>query len=184
LKPQTSSPTSDVTPIKRNSPGVATRWDVVHNCGHEWTHDLSSRRADQRASFARWLTGRDCTDCWRATRSADTAGREEWLAARRAAEQQAAAEWAKRFDMPPLDGPQKIVGWGERCRHQLVTAAHTVLVAEGSWDEADWAALEEKARTVTRAGWWLDQRDSGGSDLPELLDAASESDRGTENPFR
>ncbi|MEU5162298.1 hypothetical protein AB0G74_22205 [Streptomyces sp. NPDC020875] len=183
MKPRTSSPISNATPIKRNSPGVATSWDIVHACGHAWTHDLSSRAADQRASFARWLTGRDCTDCWRTTRPADTAGREEWLAARRAAEQQTAAEWAKRFGMPPLEGPEKILGWAERCRHQLVTAAHTALVAEGTWDEADWADLEEKARTVTRGGWWLDQRESEAADLPELLNAATESDRGTENPF-
>ncbi len=37
---------------------------------------------------------------------------------------------------------------------------------------------------VTRAGWWIDQRDAEGSDLIELLDAATEADRGTENPFR
>lgn len=48
----------------------------------------------------------------------------------------------------------------------------------------DWAVLEEKVRTVTRAGWWIDQREAEGTDLPELLDAAGEADRGTENPFR
>ncbi|MGW4200332.1 hypothetical protein [Streptomyces sp. NPDC004726] len=163
---------------------VRTRWDVVHSCGHEWTHDLSGRPADQRAGYARWLTGRDCTDCWRAARSTDSASREEWLASRRAAEQQAAADWAAKFDMPPLEGPGKILGWGERCRHHLVTAAHTALVVEGDWDEAHWTVLEEKARTVTRAGWWLDQREADSTDLPELLDAATETDRGTENPFR
>lgn len=35
-----------------------------------------------------------------------------------------------------------------------------------------------------RAGWWIDQRDAEGSDLPELLDAATSEDTGTENPFR
>ncbi|MGW5680316.1 hypothetical protein ACWEV4_35590, partial [Streptomyces sp. NPDC003860] len=86
LKPQTSSPTSNVTPIKRNSPGVRKTWTVAHTCGHELTHDLSGRPADKRAGFARWLGERDCTDCWRTARAADTAGREEWLASRRAAE--------------------------------------------------------------------------------------------------
>lgn len=51
-------------------------------------------------------------------------------------------------------------------------------------DEADWAVLEDKIRTVARAGWWIDQRDSEGSDLPELLDAAASDDIGTENPFQ
>ncbi|MFD9715795.1 hypothetical protein [Streptomyces sp. NPDC059076] len=157
---------------------------MVHTCGHEFTHDLSGRPADQRAGFARWLGGRDCTDCWKAARDNDATSREEWLAARRAEEQESAAAWARQFDMPPLEGPEKALAWGERSRHQLVTAAHTALVVEGTWDEADWVVLEEKTRVVSRAGWWIDQRDADGLDLPELLDAATESDRGTENPFR
>ncbi|MET9564744.1 hypothetical protein ABZY07_31190 [Streptomyces tauricus] len=184
MKPETSSATANVTPVKRSSPGVPTSWAVRHECGHEVTHDLSDRPADRRAGFARWLASKDCTDCWRTTRGADRQSKEQWLAAKRAEEQQAAAEWAARFDMPPLEGPERALEWGERSRHQLVGAAHVALVVEGSWSEADWAELEEKARTVTRAGWWIDQRDAEGADLPELLDAASEADRGTENPFR
>lgn len=65
-----------------------------------------------------------------------------------------------------------------------MTAAHTALVVEGTWDETDWIKLEEKARTITRAGWWIDQRDAEGADLLELLDAAADDDRGTENPYR
>ncbi|MEU4147396.1 hypothetical protein [Streptomyces parvulus] len=148
------------------------------------THDLSNRPADRRAGFARWLATKDCTDCWKASRDADTESKPEWLAAKRAAEQEAAQAWAKRFDMPPLEGPEKALDWGERSRHQLMTGAHTTLVVEGTWDESDWAVLEEKARAVTRAGWWIDQRDAEGSDLLELLEAAGEDDLGTENPFR
>ncbi|WP_282793103.1 hypothetical protein [Streptomyces sp. CC224B] len=163
---------------------VRTSFQVVHTCGHTATHNMSDRPADKRASFARWLASKDCTDCWKAARDNDSASKEEWLAAKRAAEQQAAADWAAQFEMPPLEGPAKALDWGERSRHQLVTAAYTALVTEGTWDEADWAALEEKIRTITRAGWWIDQRDAAGTDLPELLDAATEADRGTENPFR
>ncbi|MFJ6898139.1 hypothetical protein [Streptomyces hokutonensis] len=163
---------------------VRLKWTVVHRCGHEVVHDLSDRPADRRAGFARWLAGRDCTDCWKAARDTGSESTREWLAAKRAEEQQAAAEWAARFDMPPLEGPERALDWGERSRHQLMTAAHTSLVVEGTWDETDWAALEEKARTVTRAGWWIDQRDTDGADLVELLDAATEQDLGTENPFR
>lgn len=163
---------------------VRTTWTVTHACGHEVDHNLSDRPADRRAGFARWLSGRDCTDCWRASRTGDNLSREEWLAARRAAEQAAAKEWAEQFDMPPLDGPERALEWGERSRHQLVTTAYTALVVEGTWDDADWAALEEKIRSVTRAGWWIDQRDADCVDVPELLDAAADDDRGTENPFR
>lgn len=162
---------------------VRTEWKIVHSCGHEITHNLSDRPADKRAGFARWLGGRDCTDCWKAARD-DTVAKETWLAAKRAEEQQAALAWAEQFDMPPLEGPERALAWGERSRYQLVTTAYTALVAEGSWDEADWSALEERLRTVTRAGWWIDQRDAEGTDIPELLDAATADDRGTENPFR
>ncbi|MEU1073538.1 MULTISPECIES: hypothetical protein [unclassified Streptomyces] len=163
---------------------IRTSYEVVHTCGHAITHNLSDRPADKRAAFARWLASKDCTDCWRAARDNDSAGKEEWIAARRAAEQQAAADWAAQFDMPALEGPDRALEWGERTRHQLVTAAYTALVTEGTWDEVDWSALEETIRTITRAGWWIDQRDAEGSDLPELLDAATEADRGNENPFR
>ncbi|GAA4781956.1 hypothetical protein [Streptomyces ziwulingensis] len=162
---------------------MSTHWTVEHGCSHAVVHDLSGRPADKRAGFARWLASKDCTDCWKAARDADTESKEEWLAARRAAEQEAAQEWATKFDMPPLEGPEKALNWGERSRHQLMTAAHTLLVVEGTWDEADWAELEEKARAVTRAGWWIDQRDAEGADLLELLDAATAADRVTENPF-
>lgn len=163
---------------------IRTIWNIAHSCGHEVTHNLSDRAADRRAGFARWLEGRDCTDCWQAARDSDTESKEAWLAAKRAEEQQAATEWAEQFDMPPLEGPERALAWGERSRHQLMTAAHNTLVMEGSWGEADWAELEEKAREVGRAGWWIDQRDAEGSDLVELLDAATEQDQGTENPFR
>ncbi|MEU3553365.1 hypothetical protein [Streptomyces fragilis] len=162
---------------------VRTKWTVEHACGHEVQHDLSDRPADRRAGYARWLAERDCTDCWKAARDIDSPSKEEWLAAKRVQEQQDAAEWAEKFGMPPLEGPERALQWGERCRHQLMTAAYTALVTEGTWDEADWTALEDKARAITRAGWWIDQRDADGADLLELLDAATGDDRGTENPF-
>ncbi|MEU6227488.1 hypothetical protein [Streptomyces sp. NPDC047042] len=163
---------------------VRLKWTVEHRCGHQVVHDLSGRPADRRAGFARWLAGTDCSDCWKAARDTDSESKEQWLAAKRAEEQQAAAQWAARFDMPPLEGPERALDWGERSRHQLMAAAHTALVIEGTWDEADWAELEEKARTVTIAGWWIDQRDVEGADLLELLDAATDNDRGSENPYQ
>ncbi|MFI9210220.1 hypothetical protein ACIGW7_19040 [Streptomyces sp. NPDC053253] len=163
---------------------VKTVWTVIHSCGHEATHNLADRAADRRAGFARWLAGRECTDCWKTARDTDTAAKDQWLAARRVEEQAAAARWAEQFDMPPLEGPERALAWGERSRFQLVTAAYTSLVSEGTWDEADWAVLEEKIRTISRAGWWIDQRDAEGTDLAELLDAATIDDIGTENPHR
>ncbi|MEY9961785.1 hypothetical protein [Streptacidiphilus sp. MAP5-52] len=162
---------------------VKTRFDVTHLCGDTVEHDLSARPADQRAGYARWLSTRPCTDCWRSERAGDSAEREAWLANRRAKEQQDAAEWATRFRMPALDGPPKALAWGERTRHQLVSAAYLALVGDGDMDEEQWLTVEEQARTVDRAGWWIDQREADPADLPELLAAATESARTTENPF-
>ncbi|MGV9428008.1 hypothetical protein ACWDO7_27435 [Streptomyces sp. NPDC003656] len=47
----------------------------------------------------------------------------------------------------------------------------------------EWERIEETARTVTRAGWWINQRASEPDDLDELLQAATETDRLTENPY-
>lgn len=94
MKPQNTSSTNSGSRIQRNSPRSRTQWNVTHACGHEVVHDLSDRPADRRAGFARWLEGKDCTMCWKAARDADTASKEQWLAAKRAEEQQAAKEWA------------------------------------------------------------------------------------------
>jgi DNA-binding IclR family transcriptional regulator len=56
------------------------------------------------------------------------------------------------------------------------------LVLEGETSEAEWEEIEEAARTITRAGWWIDQRSSEPGDLTELLEAATGADRPTENP--
>jgi hypothetical protein len=161
---------------------VKTSWPIDHLCGHTTTADLSARPADRRAGYARWLAGRNCTDCWKADRDNDTAGKEAWLAAKRAEEQEAADAWAAQYRMPPLEGPERTVGWAGRCRHQLVVGAHAVLVLEGEMDDAGWVAVEETVRTITRAGWWLDQREADPADLPELLQATIDADRPTENP--
>ncbi|MFE1895234.1 hypothetical protein [Streptomyces yangpuensis] len=76
-----------------------------------------------------------------------------------------------------------------RCRRGSAVegrlAQHAALDREPfTWDEADWAVLEDKIRSISRAGWWIDQRDTDGADLPELLDAATSADIGTENPHR
>ncbi|MFB4193355.1 hypothetical protein [Streptomyces carpaticus] len=158
-------------------------WAVDHQCGHQAEHDLSGRPADRRAGFARWLADRECTDCWRADRTDDAEAKAAWRDKQRAAEQAEADEWTRRYGMPPLEGSERAVPWAVRCRHQLLAAAYTALVVEGDTDEADWAEVEEAARTITRAGWWIDQREAEPGDLPELLVAATDDDRPTENPF-
>ncbi|MFF1796057.1 hypothetical protein ACFVXQ_17860 [Kitasatospora sp. NPDC058263] len=158
-------------------------WKIAHSCGHQSERDLGDRPADRRAGFADWLAKQDCTDCWRAAKDGDEADKAAWLEAKRVAEQGESDAWSEQYRMPPLEGTDRGRDWGVRCRHQLLAAAYTALVLEDGLSEADWEQIEERARTVTRAGWWIDQRASEPRDLEELLDAAVDADRPTENPF-
>lgn len=157
-------------------------WPIDHACGHSTDVDLSERPADRRAGYARWLASRECSACWRASKDADSESKAEWLANKRAEEAAEAESWAEQYRMPPLDGSERAIGWASRCRHQLVTAAYTALVAEGEMDETKWRAIEAAVRPLTRAGWWIDNREAEPADLPELLEAAREADRPSENP--
>lgn len=122
------------------------------------------------------------TDCWRAAKEGDEQDKAAWLEAKRAEEQAESEAWSEQYRMPPLERTERAVAWGVRCRHQVLAAAYTALVLEGETDEREWEAIEEAARFVTRAGWWIDQRSSEPGDLAELLQAATEADRPTENP--
>lgn len=162
---------------------LKTIWPIDHTCGHHADRDLSDRPADRRAGFAEWLARQECTDCWRASNEGDEQDKAAWLKAKRAEEQTASEAWSEQYRMPPLEGTERAVPWGVRCRHQILTNAYTALVTEGTTSEAEWAEIQENARTVTRAGWWIDQRSSEPEDLTELLRAATGADRPTENPF-
>ncbi|OCC11539.1 hypothetical protein [Streptomyces sp. PTY087I2] len=161
---------------------VKTIWPIHHTCGHQDDRDLSDRPADRRAGFAEWLAKQECTDCWRAAKEGDGQGKAAWLEAKRAEEQAESEAWSEQYRMPPLEGTERAVAWGVRCRHQILAAAYTTLVLEGETGETEWEAIEEATRCVTRAGWWIDQRFSEPGDLTELLQAATEADRPTENP--
>ncbi|MEW1996999.1 hypothetical protein ACFWFH_15130 [Streptomyces coelicoflavus] len=161
---------------------VKTIWSINHTCGHQADRDLSDRAADRRAGFAEWLARQECTTCWRASKEGSEQDKAAWLKAKRAEEQAESEAWSERYRMPPLEGTERAVAWGVRCRHQVLAAAYTALVLEAETTETEWEGIEETARTVTRAGWWIDQRSSEPDDLTELLQAATATDRPTENP--
>ncbi|MGW3073945.1 hypothetical protein [Kitasatospora sp. NPDC001132] len=158
-------------------------WQITHSCGHEVERNLGDRPADRRAGFAEWLAKQECTDCWRSAKDGDEAEKVAWLEAKRAAEQAESEAWSEQYRLPPLEGTEKGTAWGIRCRHQVLAAAYAALVLDGGMPESAWERIEDQARTITRAGWWIDQRASEPGDLPELLDAATDADRPTENPF-
>jgi hypothetical protein len=161
---------------------VQTTWTVAHSCGHGQDHDLSSRSPSDRAGFARWLAKKECSSCWRAGRDkADSKEREAWLAERRATEATEIEAWEKRAGMPVLDGSDKQVEWARRVRRYLLTAGHDWWLDAGR-DEDDFASrIEAPARSITGAGWWIDQRESTPEDLAALV--ADGAETAGENPF-
>ncbi|OIV35439.1 hypothetical protein BIV57_21550 [Mangrovactinospora gilvigrisea] len=160
---------------------VPTHFDVEHLCGHSLTHDLSDKRADERAGFARWLGRRPCTDCWRAAKDAESETPEH-RATRHAAEHAEARAWSKDQHLPPLEGSDSQIGFGEVMRRKMLTAAYQALVLDGQMSETDWEQVEERARRVGLARWWLDNKELAPELLPELLEASGEDGRGCENP--
>ncbi|MFD5327941.1 hypothetical protein [Streptomyces sp. NPDC127092] len=162
---------------------VKTIWPINHSCGHKDDRDLSGRPADRRAGFAEWLANQECSECWHASKENSEQDKAAWVKAKRAEEQAESEAWSQQYRMPPLEGTERAVPWGVRCRHQILAAVYTALVVEGETSEAEWEGIEETARTITRAGWWIDQRSSEPDDLTELLQAASDADRPSENPY-
>jgi hypothetical protein len=51
--------------------------------------------------------------------------------------------------MCELDGSDKSVPWGARVRHQPLTAAHYLYVADGGMSDDDFAAENEDRRAAT-----------------------------------
>jgi len=155
---------------------VKTTWDVTHICGHEQAHDLSAKRVSERAGYARWLSTKDCGDCYFAKRDASAGqDREAWLASKRAEEAAATETWETKAGMTPLMGSPKAVGWATRVRHQLLSAAYDVA---GPTDDEFEARVLVPARRITSASWWIDQRDADAEDIAELVVDAGDDPRG------
>lgn len=167
---------------------VRTVWPVGHDCGHQQDHDLSQRRPSERAGYARWLAGRDCTACWQAKREK---GREKeraaWVAEQREEENRRVAAWEERTAMPELAGSDKAVAWARRVRYELVVAGHDHAGSVGVTDDDFALQVEQPARKITSASWWIDQKDTAGEDVAEVVpDAATHGigvGVGVENPY-
>lgn len=157
---------------------VKTHWDVTFKCGHTENRDLTSKPAGKRASFASWLSTQDeCTACWRENHKDELHAQRKALAERN----------QEHLGLPDLDGTEAQLEWASIFRNNLIIKAHEELVDDGDMAEEDFEArILEPARTITRAGWWMDNIDSEPEDLEELVSTANEeADPGTitENPY-
>jgi hypothetical protein len=154
---------------------VKTIWPIEYACGHRDDRDLSAKKADERAGYAKWLASKDCTDCWRANQgdNNDTLPKQEWLAQKRAEERAAVEEWEQKTDMSALSGSEKALDWGRRCRHEMLSGAYEALVVNGDMPEGQYIeVIERPARLIDRASWWIDNRGAEPEDVRELVEAA------------
>jgi hypothetical protein len=166
---------------------VKTLWPITYSCDHSDERDLSAKPADQRAGYARWLSDKQCTGCWH-TKQSDTTDRltaEQWITQKRTEEATARTEWEQYCLMPALEGSAKAADWGHRSRHSILSGAYEALVMEASMTDEDWATcIEEPARRITRASWWIDNRNASPADTAELIQAATHTAASsTENPY-
>lgn len=102
---------------------------------------------------------------------------EEWVAAKRAEEDEAATQWASENGMPELIGSDNAVAWAARVRHQALRGLYTWAVEDDN-NPAAFESAEEIVRSLDRAGWWLDNREQvdDPETLLELLQSAATDD--------
>ena len=140
---------------------VKAVWAVWHSCGHEEEHDLSAKRAFRRASYARWLAGRDCSDCrWARRNMRATEERAGDQAKFQPDEMVEITEWASRDSTPVLPGSKAAVDWA----HRVWLFLHGARCSEGARTSAaePAQAAEAPARRLSQACGWAGQPQGRG----------------------
>lgn len=162
---------------------IAREWEVDYACGHSELRDLSDIPAGKRAGRAEWLTKQQCFDCFKAKNGTKMS---KEIAAERAAELAEAEADAERQSLAVLRGSEKQVTWAIKVRYEMMRDAYATLVEGGALSEADYdAQVIDRARQIDLAHWWIDNRETDVTDLPELLADAglTEAASSSENPF-
>ena len=156
---------------------VQTHYDITFTCGHTETRNLSDRPAGKRASFAKWLARNgECVDCWKKEHKDD----------RRLEQLYVAAANAKKLELPELEGSEKQLAWAPIFRNDLIIDAHSDLTEgeDASMTEEEFdARILTPARSITYAGWWMDNSKAASEDLEELVSTALDDADTTENPY-
>ncbi|MGQ7786615.1 hypothetical protein [Nesterenkonia sp. K-15-9-6] len=156
---------------------IPTTYDITFQCGHTEAKDLSDTPAGKRKGRAFGL-GKNfvCGRCFRKRGKEDLQKQN----------QQTLLD-AEAFDaehsLPALEGTEKQVDWATRARYEAVAS---ILDDDPAGD--DGTAILAAARTLTRAGWWIDNTtdsDLDTDDLIELITTAQDDTEylETENPY-
>jgi hypothetical protein len=162
---------------------IATEFELTFGCAHVGTIDLSALPADRRGGRIAYLQDKGlCGDCFEATRvKRRELERTSWVTARRKEEDALAAQWARDERYAPLAGSAKQVAFAALVRFDLMHQLYGWAVRE-QHDLAGYERVEQTAKGIDTARWWLDQRPLVAdriADLVELLDAAASTHDGT-----
>lgn len=159
---------------------IRTRIPIRFTCGHMETKDLTAVPAGKRKAKAYGL-GKNlvCSKCFRSSNREELhrENRQQLIDAQSFDEEQG---------LPELTGSDKQIAWATRNRYQVLT--EIIGSGETDSDRAEAEQVVEAAKSLTRAGWWLDNttdKDLDVEDLIELITTAiDETDSVTnENPF-
>lgn len=158
---------------------IPKMWDIDFACGHSQEIDLSQKRIDQRAGYAKWLEQRDCFDCFKSKGTKKVSKERE---KERAEELENVAVQEKRDGLLPLSGSDKQQVWARSLRRDVLAGLYDLYVTSEEHDE-EWfeAEILTPARMIATSRWWIDNREFELPAFPELLAAGAQSDDASEN---
>lgn len=154
---------------------IPTTFSINHNCGHTADRDLSHVPAGKRKAYAFGLSkNQSCPDCFKKQ------SRDKFFAELDAQELAEAEAFEQEHSLPELDATEKQLPFATRVRHQTLRD-----LAEHVGEPAFTEEVLPAARQITRAGWWLSNREFDLEDMPELIATAVDDEEATdsENPF-
>ncbi len=159
---------------------IPTTLSIQFTCGHAETKDLSSTPAGKRKARAFGL-GKNfvCSRCFKASRREEFDKYNQDLLIQ-------AQGFEEEHGLPELTGSEGQVRWATRLRYQRLT--DLIAAAETHQPAFDAEQVIEVAKSLVRAGWWIDNTKDENltvDDLLTLITAAIDEDDlvATENPI-
>lgn len=160
---------------------IPTKFQIKFTCGHTQTKDLSDTPAGKRKGRAFGL-GKNfvCSNCFSKQGKEDLDRKNQEVLV-------AAQGFDEQHGLPELNGTEKQIAWATRNRYEVLTE---ILDSEDQLPEQSAEQVIEVSKSLTRAGWWLDNTtdtDLTVSDLIELITTGIDDDDQeritTENPY-
>lgn len=159
---------------------IPSKYKIKFSCAHTEVKDLSSTPAGKRSSKAHWM-GENfiCSKCFKDKGQAELNKMNTQTLVE-------AEVFEQDQDLPELVGSEKQILWATRVRYELLSSG----LEDNAEDEQMIDELLGAARTITRAGWWIDYKDADPDEVHEVVTTGAvkvqeqaKNDVVTENPF-